>query len=113
LIIGTSTPLTFSFSFNLAGLPQGQHSVDVYAEGFVIVNGVGMRVGTLLSNTVCFTVSGESSPSPSPAPSPSPTTTPNIVQQQTGLVEIVLAVALIVIVVGAGLGLLVHLIRRE
>jgi hypothetical protein len=35
-------PSKFSFSFNLEGLQDGQHSVDVYAEGFVNGSGVGV-----------------------------------------------------------------------
>ena len=35
-------PSNFSLSFNLEGLQDGQHSVDVYAEGFVNGSGVGV-----------------------------------------------------------------------
>ena len=35
-------PSNFSLSFNLEGLQDGQHSVDVYAEGFFNDSGVGV-----------------------------------------------------------------------
>ena len=55
-------PSNFSFSFNLEGLQDGQHSVDVYAEGFV--NGSGVGVDPQRINFTIYT----------PEPEPFPTT---------------------------------------
>ena len=57
-----NTPFNFSFSFNLEGLQDGQHSVDVYAEGFV--NGSGVGVDPQRINFTIYT----------PEPEPFPTT---------------------------------------
>jgi hypothetical protein len=55
-------PSNFSLSFNLEGLQDGQHSVDVYAEGFV--NGSGVGVDPQRINFTIYT----------PEPEPFPTT---------------------------------------
>jgi hypothetical protein len=53
-------PSNFSLSFNLEGLQDGQHSVDVYAEGFV--NGSGVGVDPQRINFTVYT------PEPEPFP---------------------------------------------
>jgi hypothetical protein len=53
-------PSNFSFSFSLEGLQDGQHSVDVYAEGFV--NGSGVGVDPRRINFTVYT------PEPEPFP---------------------------------------------
>jgi hypothetical protein len=77
-------PSSFSFSFNLKGLQDGQHTVEVYTEGYVNGTGVGVN-----SQTIHFTVY---------TPEPLPTT---------------LVVAFVVLVAVIGIGLLVYFKKRK
>ena len=81
-------PSNFSFSFNLEGLQDGEHSVDVYAEGFV--NGTGVGVDPQRINFTVYT----------PEPEPFPTT-------------LVVAASGISVAAIAGVGALVYFKKRK
>ncbi len=79
-------PSNFSFSFNLKGLEDGQHTIKVYTEGYV--NGTGVSV---ISQTIHFAVY---------TPEPQPFATP-------------LVIAPIATVTVVGVGLFVYFKKRK
>jgi len=85
-----NSPSEFNFSIKLTGLWGGKHSVDVYAEGLVKDKGDDMPLGTVLSDTIHFTVTGK------------PYSFPTI-----------LVIAFVIILAHAGLGLLVYFKKRK
>jgi hypothetical protein len=109
-----NSPLEFNLTIKLEGLSEGNHHVDVAAEGIVKNGESDVPVGVVYDDTIYFTVTGESSPSPTPTPSPKASPFPtNYTGARLTETEIIIGAIITAAVISAGIGLLIYLIKRK
>jgi hypothetical protein len=109
-----NSPLEFNLTIKLEGLSEGNHHVDVAAEGLVKNGESDVPVGVVYDDTIYFTVTGESSPSPTPTPSPKASPFPtNYTGARLTETEIIIGAIITAAVISAGIALLIYLIKRK
>jgi hypothetical protein len=96
-------PVEFNFSIKLEGLSEGNHHVDVAAEGLVKNETSDVSVGRVYDDTINFIVTGESAAPITPTPTVSQEPTPIADSYLTTLVIASVGAAAVVVT-----GLLVY-----
>jgi hypothetical protein len=115
--LGTvNPPLEFNVSMKLEGLSEGNHHVDVAAEGLVKYNESDVSVGSGTIDTIYFIVTEGSSAPTTPTPSSTLTPTPTPSQEPTPIADSYIATLVIASVSAAAVvvtGLLVYFKKRK